>query len=69
LLYDDRGNLMSPSFTKKKGGQRYPCYVSQALLQNRRDMAGSVARVPAELIESAVPLSWHQQIMLLKSHE
>lgn len=54
FLYDDRGNLMSPSFTTKKGGQRYPCYVSQALLQNRRELAGSVARVPAELIESAV---------------
>jgi len=54
ILYDDRGNLMSPSFTKKKGGQRYPCYVSQALLQNRKDLAGSLARVPAAVIESAV---------------
>jgi site-specific DNA recombinase len=53
ILYDDRGNLMSPSFTKKKGGQRYPCYVSQALLQNRRDMAGTLPRVPAEAIERA----------------
>lgn len=54
ILYDDRGNLMSPSFTKKSGGQRYPCYVSQALLQNRKDAAGSLPRVPAEPIESAV---------------
>lgn len=54
ILYDDRGNMMSPSFTKKSGGQRYPCYVSQALLQNRKDKAGSLPRVPAEPIESAV---------------
>lgn len=54
ILYDDRGNLMSPSFTKKSGGQRYPCYVSQALLQNRKAEAGSLPRVPAEPIESAV---------------
>ncbi len=54
ILYDDRGNLMSPSFTKKSCGQRYPCYVSQALLQNRKDMAGSLPRVPAAAIESAV---------------
>ena len=54
LLYDDRGNIMSPSFTKKKDGRRYPCYVSQAILQNRKHMAGSVARIPAEAIEAAV---------------
>ena len=33
LLYDDRGNLMSPSHANKKG-LRYRYYVSQAVLQN-----------------------------------
>jgi site-specific DNA recombinase len=54
LLYDDRGNIMSPSFTKKRDGRRYPCYVSQAILQNRKHIAGSIARIPAEPIEKAV---------------
>lgn len=54
ILYDDRDNLMSPSFTIKRDGSRYPCYVSQALLQNRRELAGSLARVPADIIERAV---------------
>jgi hypothetical protein len=54
ILYDDRGNRMSPSFTIKRDGSRYPCYVSQALLQNRKELAGSLARVPADVVERAV---------------
>jgi site-specific DNA recombinase len=54
LLYDDRGNLMSPSHTKKSDGRRYRYYVSQALLQNDRARAGTVSRIPAEAIEQLV---------------
>jgi hypothetical protein len=54
LLYDDRGNLMSPSHTKKSNGRRYRYYVSQALLQNDRSRAGTVNRVPAQAIERLV---------------
>jgi site-specific DNA recombinase len=52
-LYDDRGNLMSPSFSTKKGG-RYRFYVSSALLRGRKATAGSVCRILAAEIESAV---------------
>jgi DNA invertase Pin-like site-specific DNA recombinase len=54
LLHDDRGNLMSPSHTKKSNGRRYRYYVSQALLQNDRARAGTVSRIPAEAIERLV---------------
>ena len=54
LLHDDRGNLMSPSHTKKSSGRRYRYYVSQALLQNDRARAGTVRRIPAEAIERLV---------------
>jgi hypothetical protein len=54
LLHDDRGNLMSPSHTKKSNGRRYRYYVSQALLQNNRARAGTVSRIPAEAIERLV---------------
>ena len=37
-----------------KKGVRYRYYVSQALLQNRKAEAGSIARVPAPEIESLV---------------
>ncbi|WP_134499468.1 hypothetical protein [Microvirga pakistanensis] len=37
-----------------KGGARYRYYVSQALLQRRKESAGSVSRVPAPELEQAV---------------
>jgi hypothetical protein len=53
LLFDDRGNRMSPTHSNKLGVRnRY--YVSQAILQNRKAEAGSVARVPAPEIETLV---------------
>jgi site-specific DNA recombinase len=61
-LYDDRGNLMSPSFSSKNG-VRYRFYVSSALLRGRKAAAGSIRRVAAAEIESAVlaALKVHQQ--------
>ena len=53
LLFDDRGNLMSPSHANKKG-VRYRYYVSQAVLQKRKDEAGGIARVAAPDIEELV---------------
>jgi site-specific DNA recombinase len=52
-LYDERGNLMSPSYSTKNG-IRYRFYVSSALLRGRKDAAGSIARIPAAEIEDAV---------------
>jgi site-specific DNA recombinase len=52
-LYDDRGNRMSPSFSSKNG-VRYRFYVSSALLRGRKTEAGSLGRVAAVDIESAV---------------
>lgn len=56
LLFDDRGNVMSPTHTKKSNGRRYRYYVSQALLQNDRALAGTVSRIPAEAIEQLVDI-------------
>ena len=53
LLFDDAGNKMSPSHTRKQG-IRYRYYVSLAHLQARRAEAGSVGRVPAVEVEAAV---------------
>ena len=52
-LFDDRGNLMSPTHANK-AGVRYRYYTSQALLQGRKADAGSVGRVSAEEIERLV---------------
>ncbi|WP_026605879.1 recombinase family protein [Methylocapsa acidiphila] len=53
LIFDDRGNPMSPSHANKKG-VRYRYYVSQALLQKQRAEVGSVARVSGPDIEAIV---------------
>jgi site-specific DNA recombinase len=53
LLFDDRGNRMSPSHANKKG-VRYRYYVSQAVLQNRKTEAGAITRVAATDIEDLV---------------
>jgi site-specific DNA recombinase len=53
LLFDDRGNRMSPSYTTKNGA-RYPFYVSSALLRGRKSHAGSIGRVSGAEIEGVV---------------
>ncbi len=53
LLYDDRGNRMSPS-TSHKNNRRYAYYVSQAILQYREEDAGSVARISTRAVDDTV---------------
>jgi hypothetical protein len=60
-IHDDGGNRMSPSHSVKLGA-RYRYYVSQAVIQQRKDQAGSVARVPAPEIESIVVKAVRQHL-------
>jgi site-specific DNA recombinase len=53
LIYDDRGNIMSPTYSVRPGN-RYRYYISSALLRNRRLDAGSRTRVNADNIEEVV---------------
>ena len=62
-LYDDRGNLMGPSFSTKNG-IRYRFYVSRAVLRGRKAEAGSVGRVASSLIETFVVSALRNQISL-----
>jgi site-specific DNA recombinase len=52
-MFDDRGNRMTPSHSRKHG-LRYRYYVSSALIQGQPELVGSVTRVPAAEIESLV---------------
>jgi site-specific DNA recombinase len=52
-MFDDRGNRMTPSHSRKQG-LRYRYYVSSALFQGQPEFVGSVTRVPAAEIESLV---------------
>jgi hypothetical protein len=53
LLFDCRGNPMSPSHANKQG-VRYRYYVSQALIQGRKEHAGSVGRVSGPDLEERI---------------
>lgn len=53
LIFDDRGNAMSPSHTSKDG-VRYRYYVSQAIIQHRKGDAGSVSRVSGPDVDAIV---------------
>jgi site-specific DNA recombinase len=53
LIFDDRGNPMSPTHANKKG-VRYRYYISHALLQRRKEHAGSVPRVSAPEVEALI---------------
>jgi len=53
LIFDDRGNRMSPTHTMRRGN-RYRYYISQALLRGRREDAGSLPRVGADDVEQLV---------------
>lgn len=59
-LFDDRGNLMTPTHTRKKGAI-YRYYVCRLLVEGRRSEAGVLTSVPAPLVEQAV-------IAALRSH-
>jgi site-specific DNA recombinase len=53
LIYDDRGNRMSPTHVKK-GNVRYHYYQSSVLAHGLKSKAGSVERVPAAEIEQVI---------------
>jgi hypothetical protein len=53
LIYDDRGNIMSPTYSMRRAN-RYRYYISSALLRDRRPDAGSRARFNADDIERLV---------------
>ena len=49
LLFDESGNAMTPSFTKKRSASRYRYYVSPALLQHRSKASSAItSRDPLE---------------------
>ncbi len=53
LIFDDAGNRMSPLHANKDG-RRYRYYVSRAVLRQRDEAPGSLARIPAHELEHLV---------------
>jgi len=61
-IYDDAGNRMSPT-SSYKGSIRYRFYLSAAHTFGSKDKAGSIARVPASLIEDAVMAAIRERLV------
>ena len=60
LLFDDRGNRMSPSFTIKRG-VRYRFYVSSAILTARGSQTASLRRVSAPELEKSIVVALRER--------
>ena len=61
VIFDDRGNLMSPTYSIRRGN-RYRYYISRALVRGRKDEAGSHGRIGADDVERAVVESISRQL-------
>lgn len=64
LLFDDKGNQLSPTHTRKKN-RRYKYYVNQALLQFKKTDENAVTRVPAENLEAII----EKQLLILLTND
>jgi DNA invertase Pin-like site-specific DNA recombinase len=62
-LFDDRGERMTPSHSRKNG-RKYRYYISSVLLQGQSEKAGHINRVPAEEIETLVAKSVRDRLKL-----
>ena len=60
-IFDDRGNRMSPSHTRKRG-ITYRYYISAPLLQGQPERAGTIRRVPAAEVEKTVADALRREI-------
>jgi DNA invertase Pin-like site-specific DNA recombinase len=53
LVFDERGNRLTPTHAKK-GARRYRYYAAGELLRDARDVAPEALRLPAQALEDAV---------------
>ena len=61
LIFDDRGNLMSPTYSVRRG-KRYRYYVSRALVRGFKKEAGSHGRIAANDVERLVVETFSRQL-------
>ena len=54
IIYDSKGHTMTPTYSTKKGNQRYPYYVSAPIIGRRRVAVGDLSRVPARPLEELI---------------
>jgi len=53
-LYDDKGNVMSPSWSTGSQGKRYRYYVSQAVIKKEPDKIGKISKISLPKLEEFI---------------
>ena len=61
-LYDDKGNVMSPSWSTGSSGKTYRYYVSQALIRKDPGKLGKIGKVSLPQLENFID-SWFEQFL------
>ena len=65
-LYDDKDNVMSPSWSTGSGGKKYRYYVSQALIRKEPGKVGKVSKVSLPKLEQFID-NWFSEFLKDKS--
>lgn len=66
FLYDDKDNKMSPSHSNTRN-KKYRYYVSQAIIQDKKQNIGSISKIPAPEIENLVKAEITHYLMSIKN--
>lgn len=61
-LYDDKGNVMSPSWSTGSSGKKYRYYVSQAVIKKEPGKIGQITKISLPQIEAFVD-NWFSQFL------
>ena len=65
-LYDDKDNVMSPSWSTGSGGKKYRYYVSQALIRKEPGKVGKISKVSLPKLEQFID-NWVREFLKDKS--
>ena len=61
-LYDDKDNVMSPSWSTGSGGKKYRYYVSQAIIRKEPSKLGTIGKVSLPQLENFID-SWFKHFL------
>ena len=61
-MYDDKGNIMSPSWSTGSKGKKYRYYVSQAVIKKEPSKIGQISKVSLPKLEEFID-NWFSQFL------
>ena len=61
-LYDDKGNIMSPSWSTGSQGKKYRYYVSQAVIKKEPSKIGQISKISLPKLEEFID-NWFNQFL------